>query len=66
MLVVCKDNTSARGSLLSIVKTYFVEDVECVDNQFYYKLKGFNELFCYWRFDVVSEIRNEKLNELGI
>ena len=66
MLVVCKDNTTERGRLLSIDKTYFVEDIECVDNQFYYKLKGFNTLFCYWNFDVVSEIREEKLNELGI
>ena len=66
MLVVCKDNTTERGRLLSIGNTYFVEDIECVDNQFYYKLKGFNTLFCYWDFDVVSEIRNEKLNHLGI
>ena len=66
MLVVCKDNTTERGPLLSIDMTYFVEDIECVDNQFYYKLKGFNTLFCYWDFDVVSEIRNEKLNHLGI
>jgi hypothetical protein len=66
MLVVCKDNTTERGGLLSIDKTYFVEDIECVDNQFYYKLKGFNTLFCYWNFDVVSEIRDKKLNDLGI
>jgi len=66
MLVVCKDNTTERAGLLSIDKTYFVEDIECVDNQFYYKLKGFNTLFCYWNFDVVSEMRDEKLNDLGI
>ena len=66
MLVVCRYNTSVRGGLLSIGKTYFVEDIECVDNQFYYKLKGFNTLFCYWNFDVVNELRNDKLKELGI
>lgn len=66
MLVVCRHNTSTRGGLLNIGQTYVVENIECVDNQLYYKLRGFNTLFCYWNFDVVSELRNDKLKELGV
>ena len=49
---------------LEIGKTYFVEEVKCIDNQFYYIIekKGCS----YFRFDIVSEIRNEKLKKLGI
>lgn len=66
MLVVCRDNTSVRGGLLNVGQTYVVENIVCVDNQLYYELSGLNTLFCYWNFDVVSELRNDKLKELKI
>ena len=66
MLVVCRNN-EPNGGILEIGKTYFVERVECIDNQIYYKLSGFsNTLFCYWNFNIVSQLRDNKLNELGI
>lgn len=67
MLVVCRNNEPNGGKVLEIGKTYFVERVECVHNQIYYKLSGFdNTLFCYWNFNIVSQLRQDKLNELGI
>lgn len=65
MTVICKENEQFEDQL-EIGKTYFVENIKCIDNQFYYRLSGIKQLFCYFRFDLVSEIRNEKLNELGI
>ena len=66
MLVVCRNN-EPNGGILEIGETYFVEKVECIDNQIYYKLSGFdNTLFCYWNFNIVSQLRDNKLNELGI
>ena len=49
---------------LEIGKTYFVEEVKCIDNQFYYIIE--NKSCSYFRFNIVSEIRNEKLKKLGI
>jgi len=66
MLVVCRNNEPS-GGILEIGKTYFVEKVECVHNHIYYKLSGFdNTVFCYWDFNIVSQLRQNKLNELGI
>jgi hypothetical protein len=65
MTVICKENEQFEDQL-EIGKTYFVENIKCIDNQFYYRLRGIKQLSSYFRFDLVSEIRNEKLNELGI
>ena len=51
---------------LLIGEKYFVEETKCIDNQFYYKLKGIEKLCSYFRFNIVSEIRDKKLNDLGI
>lgn len=65
MIVVCRDNNSSV--LLEVGKTYFVEKVECVHNQLYYKLAEFdNTLFNYFSFYLISEVRNDKLKQLGI
>jgi hypothetical protein len=66
VLVVYRDNTYTKDSLLNIGQTYFVENIRCVDNQFYYKLKGFDTLFCYWDFNILSELRDKKLKHIGI
>lgn len=65
MLVVCKDNCQMEIQL-EIGKTYFVEEIKCIDNQFYYKFSGVKNLCSYFRFDLVTELRNDKLKELGI
>ena len=63
MLVICKNNEEMEHRL-EIGKTYFVEEVKCIDNQFYYIIE--NKSCSYFRFDIVSEIRDKKLNDLGI
>lgn len=66
MIVVCR-NKSENCGVLEIGKTYFVERVECVHNQLYYKIRGFdNTLFNYFNFYLISELRNDKLDKLGI
>lgn len=65
MIVVCRDNSSSV--LLEVGKNYFVEKVECIHNQLYYKLAEFdNTLFNYFSFYLISEVRNDKLEQLGI
>jgi hypothetical protein len=68
MLVICKSNLDVIDvNSIEVGKTYFVDKIECVDNQIYYKLKGFGDtMFWYFNFDMVSELRNDKLEELGI
>jgi hypothetical protein len=63
--VICKNNEEMEHRL-EIGEKYFVEETKCIDNQFYYKLKGIEKLCSYFRFDIVSEIRDKKLNDLGI
>jgi hypothetical protein len=65
MIVICKDNEQMEPHLL-VGEKYFVEEIKCIDNQFYYKLKGIEKLCSYFRFNIVSEIRDKKLNDLGI
>jgi len=65
MLVVCKDNEQME-SQLQIGQVYFVEEIKCYNNQFYYKLSGVKQICSYFRFNLVSKLRQDKLKELGI
>lgn len=67
MLVVCRDNKSTGGKTLEIGKTYFVKQTRCIDNQIYYLLDGIEDtLYSYWNFNILSELRDNKLNDIGI
>lgn len=67
MKVVCRDNKSTGGEVLEVGKSYLVKETRCIDNQIYYLLDGIdNTLYCYWNFNILSEMRNNKLNNLGI
>lgn len=65
MIVVCKNNIE-MDPILEIGKKYLVNSVKCIDNQLYFSIEGVNRLCLYWRFGIVSELRNDKLNDLGI
>lgn len=72
MLVVCKsvsdgNHPNRRWASMKVGNTYFVEKIECINNQIYYKITGFdNTMFLYYNFDIVDELRSKKLEELGI
>jgi hypothetical protein len=67
MFVICRDNKSSDDKTLEIGKTYFVKQTRCIDNQIYYLLDGIEDtLYCYWDFNILSELRDNKLKEIGI
>lgn len=74
MIVICRDNNSTgdiffnpQGKVLEVGKTYFVKQTRCIDNQIYYLLDGIEDtLYWYWNFNILSELRDNKLKEIGI
>jgi|688.fasta_scaffold2602080_2 hypothetical protein len=65
MIVICRDNKDYER-LLKIGEKYFVTEVFCQDNQIWYKLEGFSNIFNYFRFYPIDLIRQQKIEELGI
>lgn len=65
MVVICRDNKDYER-LLKIGEKYFVLEILCQENQFWYRIEGFNTLFNYFRFYPVDLIRQQKIEDLGI
>lgn len=65
MVVICRDNKDYER-LLKIGEKYFVTEILCQENQFWYRIEGFNTIFNYFRFYPVDLIRQQKIEDLGI